>query len=250
MLLAFHFRLPILVLALASPGCSPKDPGGGDTDTGEPPADTGSSDGSATADGSATTDDPTVAQECTPGDTRPSSAGDCELCVCSDAGVWLCDRCAPTTGPDETTFDDSTASATASSVVSATETGDETTAGTTDTGDDTGDTTGGGALPECAALGDGDPFEIQKAAVMGDELVLEVVYGGGCETHDFTLCFAGIVLDTNVVLVDVVHDAHGDACEALITEPRVFDLTPFQAAGTSPMQLGLDGWGDLLEYTF
>lgn len=244
MRLASHLRLPILVLALASPGCSPKEPGGDGTDTGDPPAGTGSSDGAAT------TDDPTVAQECTPGDTM-SGQGDCLTCVCSAAGQWVCDRCDPTTGPVETTSGSTSASSSESSGTTAgeTTTASTTTESTTTEGDTAG-TTGGDALPECAALGEGDPYDIDKAVVDGDELVLDVVYGGGCETHDFTLCFAGIVLDTGVVLVDVVHDAHGDACEALISEPRSFDLKPLQAFFTSPGQLSLDGWADLLEYTF
>lgn len=210
-------RTPALVLvALVSLACGPKNPG----DTADPPAGTSSS--GTSGDASTAT---TIAQECTPGEMK-SGEGDCLTCTCSDAGLWECDRCSPTSGPLATTTT------------------------TASTSSETTETTDGGPFPECGALGEGDVFEISKAAVITDELALEVAYGGGCETHDFTLCFAGVVLDTNIVLVDVVHDAHADDCLSLITEPRSFDLTPFQVFGPSPIQLSLDGWDDLLEYSF
>ncbi|MCY1063825.1 hypothetical protein OV090_03575 [Nannocystis sp. RBIL2] len=99
-------------------------------------------------------------------------------------------------------------------------------------------------------LGAGDMFAIDAAKVVGDDLVLDVGYCGGCTMHDFTLCFAGIVLDTDILLVRVHHDAMGDACEAFITEQRVVDLTPLQQLMPSPVKLELDGWPDLLQYVY
>ncbi len=222
-------RTPALALvALVALACGPKNPG----DTADPPAGTSSS--GTSGDASTAT---TIAQECTPGEMK-SGEGDCLTCTCSDAGLWECDRCSPTSGPLATTTTDAP----------VTTTTDPTT--TASTSSETTETTDGGPFPECGALGEGDVFEISKAAVITDDLALEVAYGGGCETHDFTLCFAGVVLDTNILLVDVVHDAHADDCLSLITEPRSFDLKPFQVLGPSPIQLSLDGWDDLLEYSF
>jgi hypothetical protein len=225
--------LALTLVALVSLACGPKNPG----DTEDPPAGTSTS---GTTGDATTVTATTIAQECMPGEMK-SGEGDCLTCTCSDAGLWECDRCSPTSGPLETTTTD------------ATETTDAPVTTTTDpttTSGTSSETTDGGLFQDCGALGEGDMFEITKAAVVSDELALEVAYGGGCETHDFTLCFAGVVLDTNIVLVDVVHDAHADACDAFITEPRSFDLTPFQVFGPSPIQLSLDGWDDLLEYSF
>ncbi|MDC0666247.1 hypothetical protein [Nannocystis radixulma] len=259
--LAFLPRhLPAAVLvALVTLACGPK-PGGDDT----------GSTGTATTTSSTTapstnTDSTTTAQECTPGETNEGDGG-CDFCVCSDAGQWECNRCAPTSGP-ETTFETTLATTSATSDTGATtsttsaDTGD-TTATDSDTADTTstttGDTsttgatgdTGGDALPNCADLGEGDPFDINTAKVVGDQLVLEVGYGGGCETHDFTLCFDGIVLDTDFIKLAVHHDAHGDACLAFVLEERAFDLTPTQSFGPSPVDIQLLGWDPALQYVF
>ena len=103
---------------------------------------------------------------------------------------------------------------------------------------------GAAVLPTCMDLSPSDNFEISGAEIVGDELHVDVGYSGGCEDHDFTLCFDSIVLDTNFWNLAIDHDAHGDACEAFITETRKFDLTPLQAIHDSPFEfflVGLDG---------
>ncbi|MCY0993448.1 hypothetical protein OV203_40295 [Nannocystis sp. ILAH1] len=221
----------------------------------------GGSDTASTGDSTGTSTD---APQCTPGDTK-SGEGDCSTCECSAEGTWQCNRCTPTTGFDTTTGSGSTSagstSAGSTSVDStdtdtgSTATSDGSTAtsdGSTTTSDGsttTGDT-GGEALPSCVDLGEGDMFAIDAAKVVGDDLVLDVGYSGGCTMHDFTLCFAGIVLDTDILLVRVHHDAMGDACEAFITEQRIVDLTPLQQLMPSPVKLELDGWPELLQYVY
>ncbi len=227
MLLTSTFRhLPAALLAATlTLACGPKN-GSGDTD-----AVSDSSGGSTT-----------VAEECTPGDTK--SEGDCSSCVCSDQGAWQCSRCDPTGGPLETSTGGSTtdaASTTGPGTTAQTTTGAET--GTT-AGETADTTTGDGVLPTCSDLAPNDDLDIFAAQVVGDELVVEVGYGGGCETHDFTLCFDSIVPDTEVTNLAIDHDAHGDACEAYLMEMRKFDLTPLQQAGPSPFEfvlLGLEG---------
>jgi hypothetical protein len=232
--------------ALISLACEPKD---------------GVGSGSATSTTDTSTGGSTGAQECTPGDTK-FGEGDCETCECSPAGTWQCTRCDPT-GAEETTDVGSTSSASTSSGstgsastgagTGSTGTGDgsSTTGDGSSSGDgsSTGDT-GGEALPSCLDLGEGDTFAIDAAKVVGDALVLDVGYSGGCKSHDFTLCFAGIVLDTNIVLVRVHHDAMGDTCEAFIMEQRMFDLTPLQQFKPSPVEFELDGWQGLLQYFY
>lgn len=237
-------HLPAATLAvLVALACEPKDGGG-----------SGTNDSSTTAPGS-TSGGSTGPQECTPGDMK-SGEGDCQTCVCSDAGTWQCSLCDPTTGPATTDAMTDTTTSTGGT------TGDGSTGGTSTTGstggtsttggpdNTTADTGGGAALPNCFDLGEGDMFVIDAAKIVGDDLVLDVGYGGGCKDHEFTLCFNAIVLDTNIIELGVHHDAHGDACEAFITEQRTLDLTPLQQLGSSPIEIALIGWNGLLEYVF
>ncbi|MBA3549643.1 MAG: hypothetical protein H0T76_24460 [Nannocystis sp.] len=223
-----HLPAALLAATLAF-ACGPKD-GGGDTDT--------AADSSGGSSGSTT-----VAEQCTPGDTK-SGEGDCSSCVCSDFGTWQCGRCSPTTGVLETSTGGSTTDPT--STTGPATTGETTTGATTgtDTGETADTTTGDGFLPTCSELAPSDDLDIVAAQVVGDELVVEVGYGGGCEPHDFTLCFDSIAPDTEVTNLAIDHDAHGDACEAYLMEMRKFDLTPLQQAGPSPFEfvlLGLEG---------
>lgn len=242
-------HLPAALLAATlTLACGPKNTG---DDAGDSTGDTSSASSGGT----------TGAQQCTPGDIMMSDAGDCAFCVCSDAGTWECNRCDPTGGPLETTT--GTTATTDATTTVATSTGPATTGETTtttasttsasSTAGETADTTTGGAgvLPTCMDLSPSDSFQISGAKIVGDELHVDVGYSGGCEDHDFTLCFDSIVLDTDLWNLAIDHDAHGDACEAFLMETRKFDLTPLQAGHESPFEFSLVGFeGDSLKYEF
>src|SRR5690554_5623492 len=71
----------------------------------------------------------------------------------------------------------------------------------------------------------GDPYQVVPGfhpaepdtppALAGDTLVALVTYTGGCEDHDFALDYAA---SADTARVWIRHDAHGDACEALIED--------------------------------
>ncbi|MBK9752032.1 MAG: hypothetical protein IPO88_00755 [Nannocystis sp.] len=127
----------------------------------------------------------------------------------------------------------------------------ETTTGSTGAGETADTTVGDGFLPNCFDLQPSDTFDIVAAQIVGDELVVEVGYSGGCEPHDFTLCFDSIVLDTQYSNLAIDHDAHGDNCKAFIMEIRKFDLTPLQQTGPSPFEFFLLGFeGDSFTYEY
>ena len=65
---------------------------------------------------------------------------------------------------------------------------------------------------------------------MGDTLTVTVSYGGGCETHRFTLVASNVFLESYPVQLgaSLAHDANGDSCEAWLTEDWDFDLTPIK----------------------
>ena len=65
----------------------------------------------------------------------------------------------------------------------------------------------------------GDDYEVLQAqpgpAIEGDRLRVTVQYGGGCAAHTFT---PRSRTGGGVTEVWLVHDADGDACDALLTE--------------------------------
>lgn len=75
------------------------------------------------------------------------------------------------------------------------------------------------------ATGDGEAPIIED-----DTLILTVSYGGGCETHDFTLVASAVFMESYPVQLgaSLAHDANGDMCEAYLTAEYEFDLTPIK----------------------
>jgi hypothetical protein len=69
----------------------------------------------------------------------------------------------------------------------------------------------------------------------GELMTLDVSHDGGCAPHDFALCYRpmsvllGPYYDVDLILI---HDAHGDSCEAEIHRTLRFDLTPLSALGS------------------
>lgn len=76
-----------------------------------------------------------------------------------------------------------------------------------------------------------DDYQLDAVAMAGDTLVATLSYGGGCETHRFTLVAASAFLESDPVQLDVAiaHDANDDPCEAWLTKEYGFVLTPIKA---------------------
>ena len=88
--------------------------------------------------------------------------------------------------------------------------------------------------PETAAseLRHSDPFELISAAIEGDSMRIVVQYGGGCAEHAFELVASGPALRSMPPKqgLELIHEANGDACRALIREELMFGLQQFQAS--------------------
>ncbi|MFN7143728.1 MAG: hypothetical protein ACK4YP_08145, partial [Myxococcota bacterium] len=85
-------------------------------------------------------------------------------------------------------------------------------------------------LPACRAS-DGAPSRLQSATIAGDTLTAVLEVGGGCGTHDYTLCWDGSFLESAPVQVDLeILHVSDDMCDALITETVDLDLTPLKTA--------------------
>ena len=107
-----------------------------------------------------------------------------------------------------------------------------------DGGDDSGDTGDLGpgastpdAFSNCRSA-DGDATDLAEAALSLDTLTLVASYSGGCEAHEFQICWDQDFAESAPVQIwlEVWHDANGDACEAIDTQTLSFDLTPLKQA--------------------
>ena len=76
-----------------------------------------------------------------------------------------------------------------------------------------------------------DDFVLNDAEISDDTLRLNVSYGGGCETHQFTLVTSGVFMESFPVqlAITIAHNANNDPCEAFLTDDYHFDLTAIKA---------------------
>jgi len=96
---------------------------------------------------------------------------------------------------------------------------------------DIDDVKSGSAVEICNSTAS-DEFDLDTVTIEGDSLKMHVWYGGGCQVHDFNLCWNGIFTESVVVqaTLQLIHDSNQDMCEALISAPITFDLTPLKTA--------------------
>jgi hypothetical protein len=98
-------------------------------------------------------------------------------------------------------------------------------------------------IVECPEDVSSDPVDVQRSRVLGDTLVLDVRYGGGCNEHTFSLCYEPTFQESDPVqsTLRLIHDAHGDTCEAYPAAELRFDLSPLAELyeHTYPRERGL-----------
>jgi hypothetical protein len=101
-----------------------------------------------------------------------------------------------------------------------------------------------------------DDIDIIAARIEGDTLVLQFGHSGGCAEHDYGLCYMASFDESAPVQgsLQLIHDGHGDACEAYLQSELRFDLTPYgdyyvelygSGAGEIATQHGNYVFGDL-----
>ena len=99
--------------------------------------------------------------------------------------------------------------------------------------------------------------EVTDPWIDGDQLMVPVGYGGGCEEHIFSLCWNQMWAESWPVQtgLSLFHGGATDYCEAYESETLTFDLTPLKEAYQNSYP-GVEGWisigfeGYSLEYTF
>ena len=79
-------------------------------------------------------------------------------------------------------------------------------------------------------------YAVKQISIEGDSIYIDVSFGGGCESHEFTLVSPGYYAESMPpqLTLSLVHDANDDVCKALFHQRLAFDLTParFNASGT------------------
>lgn len=76
-----------------------------------------------------------------------------------------------------------------------------------------------------------DEITIKKIQIIKDVLVIDVTYGGGCETHSFVLYSSSSFLESFPVQLQMklYHNSNMDYCKMQISEKLYFDLRSVEA---------------------
>lgn len=87
-------------------------------------------------------------------------------------------------------------------------------------------------LHVCRGSDPRDALRITSLDVAGDSLFVEVAHGGGCEDHQYGLCYVDAWAESDPVQVSlrVLHDANDDNCDAELQTELTFDLTALRQA--------------------
>lgn len=98
------------------------------------------------------------------------------------------------------------------------------------------------------------PITIDEAEIVGNQLVLKVTYGGGCQEHEFKLIGSEMISKSlpPIRAIKLIHNGNNDMCKALIMQTLKFDISAFaykQEKG-SEITLRLDGYKEPLQYIF
>jgi hypothetical protein len=75
-----------------------------------------------------------------------------------------------------------------------------------------------------------DRYRLNDIKIMGDSIVINVSYSGGCRDHEFNLIAKNYFGDTNLPKTELVlsHNSNMDPCEAYPTEEYIFVLSPLK----------------------
>jgi len=108
--------------------------------------------------------------------------------------------------------------------------------------------------PDVQVPGNVLSYEIQRAWITKDTLVVQVVYSGGCKEHSFSLVSNGAFMKSVPPKLNVVmfHTGETDECRQVIEQTLKFDIKSGRYPGDKygKVMIRLDGWPDELEYTY
>lgn len=94
-----------------------------------------------------------------------------------------------------------------------------------------------------AAAGHGDSFNIENAEIVGDSLIVDVSYGGGCQLHVFSLYSTGSYLKSLPLQMELTlnHQSNGDMCRAFLRNRIAFDIKQTKPNKGNELKIILNG---------
>ena len=106
---------------------------------------------------------------------------------------------------------------------------------------------------------DGDDYELVNVDLNGNVLATDVRYLGGCEDHEFAICWPGqsfLESDPVQTTLELWHGANGDECDDVEFDVEfTWDLTPLKEAyqdayGVEEGTIDVFVGEELFSYTF
>lgn len=99
------------------------------------------------------------------------------------------------------------------------------------------------SVQECDHPPASDSYTIGNVTADGDQLVARVQFGGGCERHDFAVCWNHAVADSFPPLVGLAltHNAHDDSCDAWFEVELRINIASVLAETGTPVKISLTG---------
>ncbi|MAY79561.1 MAG: hypothetical protein CL930_02150 [Deltaproteobacteria bacterium] len=96
---------------------------------------------------------------------------------------------------------------------------------------------------------------MSDARLEGTDVIATVSYSGGCAEHTWESCWSGAWLRSMPprAVLNIGHNAHGDMCEAYLTEEIRIDITDIidnALAGYGPEPFDVEVGGVRLNYVF
>lgn len=101
---------------------------------------------------------------------------------------------------------------------------------------------------------DNDPLTIDTVYMQGNQLFIDVTYGGGCKDHTFEVIGSPMIAKSYPAqrAIQLVHNSNGDLCKALVRKTVQVDmsnLTDNQKEG-NVIHYNLDGYKPRIEHTY
>ncbi len=99
-----------------------------------------------------------------------------------------------------------------------------------------------------------DPISISDVRAIGNKLLIDVSFGGGCEDHQFNLIGSPTISKSlpPIRLIQLVHVANGDKCKMNVTKTIEIDISElaYKKENGNKILLSLSGWNQQIEYTY
>lgn len=100
-----------------------------------------------------------------------------------------------------------------------------------------------------------DPIiSINSVEIVGNTLVLDVSYGGGCKEHQFEVIGSEMIAKSMppIRAIQLVHHANDDHCRAIVRNRLEIDVTnlAYQQKVGDEIYLTIEGWEERILYTF